>query len=77
MKDYKQLAVRYLKMNRRRSLVTIFGAMIATMVIYCMLILAGVSYCNIGNRFGSREITRLYYLPKRSNRLRRSLRMTG
>ena len=37
MKDYKQLAVRYLKMNRRRSLVTIFGAMIATMVIYCML----------------------------------------
>lgn len=39
MKDYKQLAVRYLKMNRRRSLVTIFGAMIATMVIYCMLIL--------------------------------------
>ena len=37
MKDYKQLAVRYLKMNRLRSLVTIFGAMIATMVIYCML----------------------------------------
>ena len=24
MKDYKQLAIRYLKMNRRRSLVTIW-----------------------------------------------------
>lgn len=37
MKDYKQLAIRYLKMNRRRSLVTIFGAVIATMVLYCIL----------------------------------------
>lgn len=37
MKDYKQLAIRYLKMNRRRSLVTILGAMIATMVLYCIL----------------------------------------
>ena len=37
MKDYKQLAIRYLKMNRRRSLVTILGAVIATMVLYCIL----------------------------------------
>lgn len=37
MGNYRQLAIRYLKMNKRRSLVTIFGVIVATTVLYVML----------------------------------------
>lgn len=37
MQNYKQLAFRYLKLNKRRSIVTILGVAVATMVLYLML----------------------------------------
>lgn len=37
MENYRQLAIRYLTMNKRRSLVTIFGVIVATTVLYVML----------------------------------------
>ncbi|MGN0155056.1 MAG: ABC transporter permease [Lachnospiraceae bacterium] len=37
MENYRQLAIRYLKMNKRRSLVTVFGVIVATTVLYVIL----------------------------------------
>lgn len=37
MKNYKKLAFRYLKMNRKRSIVTVMGVAVATIVLYLLL----------------------------------------
>lgn len=37
MNNYKQLAIRYLKMNKLRSNITILGVMVGTMVLYLIL----------------------------------------
>ena len=40
MEDYKKLSIRYLKLNKRRSIVTILGVTVAVMVLYILLNLA-------------------------------------
>ena len=37
MDNYRTLAVRYLKMNKRRSIVTVMGVAVAVMVLYMIL----------------------------------------
>lgn len=37
MEDYKKLSIRYLKLNKRRSIVTILGVTVAVMVLYILL----------------------------------------
>lgn len=37
MEDYKKLSVRYLKMNKRRSVVTVIGVVVAVTVLYVLL----------------------------------------
>ena len=37
MKDYKQLAVRYLKHNKKRTLLTILGVALSTMILFAFL----------------------------------------
>lgn len=52
MTNYKQLAFRYLKMNRKRSMVTIFGVIVATAVLYLLL---NIGYSELLNQ---REVQR-------------------
>ena len=37
MKHYRELAVRYLKMNKRRSTITVIGVAVAVTVLYTLL----------------------------------------
>ena len=37
VKDYKQLAVRYLKHNKKRTLLTILGVALSTMILFAFL----------------------------------------
>lgn len=59
MGDYKKLAVKYLKANRARSIITIIGVAITVMVLYGGLNLA-YSICLMrGRRQGRKRITSL------------------
>lgn len=70
MNNYKKLAIRYLKMNKRRSIVTVFGVTVAVAVLYAILNLGWSALLNFREMAREEQDYEIVLLTETENQIK-------